>query len=444
MKNYKSIWLDRAKRYLSQIRLYLTSMFRLCINWLESSHPGVLDTLNKLSTNLHKFVESYFALADHSAIRKPRILFRITVFFFLVILLWSILFKIDQVVHAQGVVIASDKTQIVQAADGGVLERLYVREGDLVQKGQLIAVLEKERALAAYHESRGKVAGLRLTVMRLRAELSESDLLYDQEMQKQYPLLVETQLNLFQKRREAFRETLKILSENIKLAEAELRLNEPLEKFGDISKADILRLRRAVNEARGTYINQRSKYFQDASTELNKAEEDLNAQQQNLNDKTMILEHTDVLAPATGIVKSVKINTEGGVVRQGEEILEILPTESRLLIEAKVRPVDMTKMHVGLPATVKLDAFDYSVFGSMNGVVSYVSPDSLTEETKSGSSLYYRAHILLDQPSPAIKSIIDVRPGMTATVDIKSDERSILAYLMKPIVKTISESMGER
>lgn len=391
-------------------------------------------------------VEAAFALSEHSAIQAPRVIMRVTIALLAVLFLWAAFFHIDQVVNAQGQVIANSRTQIVQAADGGVLVDMKVEEGDQVEQGQVIATLEKDRAFAAFTESSGKVAALSMTVLRLRAEIAEKDLAFDSMLVSRYPDLAETQMNLFTQRRKAFMEQTAVLRDNVKLADEELRMNAPLEKMGDISKADLLRLKRTLNEAKGSLATARNKYFQDASAELNKAEEDLNAQEQTLADKQQLLEHTNIIAPATGIVKSIRVTTLGGVVRQGDEILQILPTESALVVEAKVKPSDMAFMKVGLPAKVKLDAYDYSIFGTMKGTVSYISADALTEDAKTGPVTYYRVKVNIGEKDFKGKSVsdIEVRPGMTATVDIKTGDRTVLSYLLKPITKTLHQSMGEK
>lgn len=393
-----------------------------------------------------RFNDQLFALSDHTSLRASRIMLRVTAALFITLFLWSAIFHIDQVVNAQGQVIASSKTQIIQAADGGILTEMRVQEGDEVKAGDVIAILDKDRALAAYTESYGKVMALRMTVERLRSEITEKDFTITQMPQKDYLNIVETQMNLYKKRTEGYRDQIQVLKDNVRLAEAELKMNAPLEKFGDISKVDILRLQRAVNESKTNLVNARNKYFQDASAEMNKAEEDLNAQEQNLRDRAELLEHTDIVAPVTGIVKSIKVTTLGGVVRQGDEILQILPTEDDLVVEAKVKPADMAAMKVGLPAKVKLDAYDYSIFGSMKGKVTYVSADSLSEETKAGLLTYYRVkvNILESEFKGKAPGDIEVRPGMTATVDIKTGSRSILSFLLKPITKTLNSSFGER
>ena len=392
------------------------------------------------------FNEKLFALSDHSSLRTSRIMLRVTAVLFGVLFLWAAIFHIDQVVNAQGQVIANSKTQIIQAADGGILTEMQVQEGDEVKAGQVIAVLEKDRALAAYTESFGKVTALRMTVARLQAEIGEKEFSIAETLQKDYPNLVETQINLYKQRTQGYQDQIAVLKDNVRLAEAELKMNLPLEKYGDISKADILRLQRAVNEAKTNLVNARNKYFQEASAELNKAQEDLNAQEQSLRDRAELLDHTDIVAPMAGIVKNIKVTTLGGVVRQGDEILQILPTEDDLVVEAKVKPADMAAMKVGLPAKVKLDAYDYSIFGSMNGTVTYVSADSLSEETKAGPMTFYRVKVNIQESSFKGKAAddIEVRPGMTATVDIKTGSRSILSFILKPIAKTFTQSFGER
>lgn len=428
----------------------IKTQFLACIQWLslrlKSQYVKIHPYLVKIWSRIEVVATQVFDLSDHSSLRNIRILFRACTLFLVLFFLWSAFFKIDQVVHAQGQVVASSHTQIVQAADGGVLVEMKVQEGEEVKAGQIVAVLEKERAIASYTDSRGKVMALRMTVARLQAEIAGMPLAYDEAIQKGYPALYDTQMNLYKQRTKALDDQLVVLKDNVQLAQQELNMNLPLEKMGDISKADILRLKRSVNEARNLYSATKNKYLQDASAELNKAQEDLNSQEQTLADRKQLLEHTDIVAPASGIVKSVRVTTLGGVVRQGDEILQILPTEADLVVEAKIKPVDMANIKAGLPTKVKLDAYDYSIFGSMNGKVSYVSPDTLSEDTKAGPISYYRVKVNIAEKSYKgdKASEIEVRPGMTATVDIQTGKRSVLSYLMKPLTKTFAESFGER
>lgn len=432
-----------TERFKSKTRQLGQQLWQKAQPFVAKHQPAA----EKLWAQIEALAAKTFALTDHSSLRNVRILFRASIAFLILFFLWATFFKIDQVVHAQGQVIASSRTQVVQAADGGVLVDMKVQEGDEVQAGQIIAVLEKERVLASFTESQGKVMALRMTVARLQAEITDKPLVYDDAIQKNYPTLYETQINLYKQRTKAIDDQLAVLKDNVQLAQEELSMNQPLEKMGDISKADILRLKRTVNEARNQYASTKNKYLQDASAELNKAQEDLNAQEQTMADREQLLEHTDIIAPATGIVKSVRVTTLGGVVRQGDEILQILPTESDLVIEAKIKPADMANIKGGLPAKVKLDAYDYAIFGTMSGVVTYVSADTLQEDTKAGPMTYYRVKVAIhekDFKSSERVSDIEVRPGMTATVDIQTGKRSILSYLLKPVTKTFTEAFGER
>lgn len=379
-------------------------------------------------------------------LRSTRILLWALSAFLIVFLAWAHFFSIDQIVHAQGQVIASSHTQVVQVADGGVLKALNVQEGDEVKTGQIIASLNKERAIAAYNESMGKVTALRLNVARLQAEVYETPLTFSKAIVLKYPDLAESQQNLYKQRRRSIEGQIQGLAVNVQLAEKELEMNLPLEIKGDISKADILRMRRAVNEAQNQLLGLKGKYLQDASTELNKAQEDLNSQEQGLADRVQVLEHTDIAAPANGVVKNIRTTTIGAVLRQGDEILQILPTESPLVLEVKLKPSDMNSIDVGLPVMIKFDAYDYAIFGAMNGKVIYVSADSLTEETKMGPSTYYKVKIAISKPEKQLakNQNIPIRPGMTATVDIQTGKRSVLSYLSKPLTKTVNDSMGEK
>jgi adhesin transport system membrane fusion protein len=385
-------------------------------------------------------------MLNPSTIQRPRILLRISIVLFSVLIAWAWYFEIDQIVHATGQVIASARSQIVQAADGGVLVEMRVQEGDVVKQGQIIATLEKERAQASYSESYGKVVALRLTVARLQAEITSKDFVPDPKVEKAYPKLVQNQINLYRQRRSGLKDQLKVLDDNVRLAEEELNMNLPLEKLGDISQTDILRLRRAVNDAKNLSYSSLNKYLQDASAELNKAQEDLNSNEEIAADRQQLLEHTDIIAPATGIVKSIKVTTLGGVVRQGDELLQILPTESDLVIEAKIKPADMADIRSGLESKIKLDAYDYSIFGVMKGLVSYVSADTLSEDTKNGPLTYYRIKVNINEKEfkGKMADMIEVRAGMTATVDIRTGRRTILSFITKPITKTIKDSFGER
>lgn len=366
---------------------------------------------------------------------------------FLILLLWASIFQIDQTITAIGQVIASDRTQVVQSADGGVLSKLNVKEGDIVQKGQIVAVLEKNRANAAYLDALGKVAALKMTYQRLQSEITGKIFIPDSELSKQYQDLANVQVQLYKQRRLSLLEQTKQLSANYDLAIQELAMNEPLLKSGDVSRAELLRLRRVANEIYIQKITLQNKYLQDANTELSKTRDDLSTQEQILADKEQTLEHTDLVAPEDGVIKNIKITTLGAFVRQGEEVMQILPTNSELVVEAKIKPGDMANIVDGMYARVKLDAYDYSIFGVMEGKVFYISPDSLSEESRQGpDQIFYRVRIkiLNSQLKVDTNKKIEVRPGMTASVDLLGNKRSVLSYLTKPLTKTLNQSLSEK
>ena len=358
---------------------------------------------------------------------------------------WSTVAKIDQVTRAPGQVIAAARTQVIQAPDGGVIKTIDVKEGDSVSKGQVLATLERSRAQAAVDDTAAKVAALRITVTRLEAEVYGHALAFSPDLQV-YKDYVRNQTALYNKRRTAIQEDVASLEKMLGLARQELALNAKLEATGDVSQADILRLRRTVADIEAQIANKRNKYFQDSQAELTKAQEELNTQEEQLRDRRQMLEHTELVAPTDGLVKNIFFTTVGGVLRPGETMMELVPTSSDLVVEAKISPADIAYVQVGQPAKVKLDAYDYSIFGAMNGEVSYISPDTLEENTAQGKKPYYRALVLIREAEFKSQNAenIEIRPGMTANIDIKARERTVFSYLTKPVTKTLGQAFGER
>lgn len=363
----------------------------------------------------------------------------------LVLFIWAAFSKIDQVTRASARVIAAERTQVIQTPDAGVVTKLHVKEGDVVKTGQLLVTLEKERAQAAVDDSKAKVAALRITVGRLQAEVYGKPLRFESDLQV-YSDYIRNQTDLYNRRQTAFNGDIGSLQRMLKIADRELQINSRLVATFDVSVAEVLRLERAAADISAQITNRRNKYFQDSQTEMTKAQEDLNTQQELLRDRIQVLEHTELISPANGIVNNVRATTLGAVLRAGDTVLEISPTDGDLIAEAKVNPSDIAFVEVGQTAFVKLDAYDSSIFGALTGQVIYVSPDSLTEDSKQGPTSFYRVHVLVKEAefkSNKTKEI-QMRPGLTATVEIKARERTVLSYLTKPISKTLSYSMGER
>lgn len=358
---------------------------------------------------------------------------------------WAQWATIDQITRAPGEVIASSKTQVVQSQEGGILATLSVREGDRVKRGDVVAVLEKTQAESAYLESKAQKAGLLAAIARLRAEVLGIDLQFDPILDA-YPTFVANQRALFQKRQSALDEEIQSLKDMERLIESELELNAPLVSSGDVSKADILRLDRQLAEVKANRTKLSNEYFRDSQAELNKLEEELASVEQQMNQRADKLEQTTLTAPVNGIVKNISVTTRGGVIRPGEEVMQIVPVDDRLIIEAKVTPTDIAFVQRDLPATVKIDAYDYTVYGDLEGRLTYISADTLREQTRSDQEPYYRIQVETDgrRFSGSLNKELEILPGMTAMVEIKTGSNTVLSYITKPLIKTLAESMGER
>ena len=384
-----------------------------------------------------------------TALRGSFVTVAVTVGLLALLVVWASMAEIVQSSHAQGLVIASARTQVVQAAMDGVVARMLVSEGQRVTKGQALARLDPGQAEAALLDTRAKVAALKAALARLRTELLGEPLSFPRDA-KAYPNFVANQTELLRRRQSALNEDIAALQRSLALVEQEVGLSKPLLATGDISQAEVIRLERQAADLAGQISSRRNKYFQDTQSELTKTEEELATQEQVLADRTAMFERTEVLAPADGLVKSIQTTTPGAKVRSGDVLLELVPTRGELIVEVKLKPIDISQMRVGLPTSLKFDAYDYSIYGSFRGTVKYVSPDVLSERTSQGESIFYRIQIAIDQAQLESHNRahsdrhVDIQPGMTCVADIETGHRTVLSYLTKPITKTLSESLRER
>jgi adhesin transport system membrane fusion protein len=358
---------------------------------------------------------------------------------------WASFAEIDQVSRATGQVIPSGRVQIVQSTDGGVIETINVKEGDRVRKGQVLVTLDRVRLAAALDESKAKVASLKTAKARIEAELFNRPLVFPADV-IDFPDFMANQQQLFSRRRMAQVQDIGALQRMLRLVEQELAMNRPLLEFGDVSRSEIIRLERSVADFEGQIANRQNKYLQDLQTEYAKIVEDLVTAEQTLTQRQSAFAVTKLEAPTDGIVKNVRLTTIGGVLRPSDEVLQIVPTGEELILEAKVSPADIAYVRIGQIASVKFDAYDSSIFGSANGRVSYISPDTLTEQKPSGEQVFYRVHIRVDTKTmrPRVGQPIEIQPGMTATTEILTGYNTVLKYLLKPLIKTVEQSFGER
>ncbi|WP_417618501.1 HlyD family efflux transporter periplasmic adaptor subunit [Oceanisphaera sp.] len=359
---------------------------------------------------------------------------------------WAFVFRIDQVARATGEVIASSRVQIIQAVDGGVLATLNVKEGDKVEPGQVLAELDKTRFGASVKEIEARLSALKAKAVRLRAEVTEAKLLVFPDALLGFSEQLRVERALFQQRRTGLAEELRTLKVAMNLAREELTLVRRLARTGDVNRSEVIRAERAANDAESQLIIRKNRFMEEASAELTRAEDEIAQNEQVLAQRQQQLDDSVFRALVPGIVKNIRVTTVGGVLRGGEELMQIIPVGDELVIETKVRPADIGQVHPGLDATIRFDPFDYTIYGGVKGEVIYVSADTLKEDTRQGEEIYYRVHVLT-HTNPVTTTTgreLDILPGMTAQVDIRTGDRTVLDFLLKPLRKTLSESFGER
>jgi adhesin transport system membrane fusion protein len=265
-----------------------------------------------------------------------------------------------------------------------------------------------------------------------------------------FPEFVRNERSLFERRRAALRGQLSALGRMEGLSRQELALNIPLVKSGDVSRSEVLRMERAVSDIDGQRVNIQNKYIQDLQAEYTKVNEELVSAEQQLAQRGEVLADTEIHSPVDGIVKNVRLTTVGGVLRAGDEAMQIVPTGEALLVEAKVPPADIAFLRLGQSAAVRFDAYDSSIYGVGEGQVTYISPDTISEPgtgPNAQGQVYYRVHLSVATRGMRVPNAgerIELQPGMTASAEIKTGEHTVFRYLTKPLLKTMSESLGER
>jgi adhesin transport system membrane fusion protein len=361
---------------------------------------------------------------------------------------WASWAEIDQITRVPGSVIPTSRNQIIEPMQQGMVEEITVREGDRVHAGQVLVRFDRARAEAAYLETRSRLAAQIAAIARLQGELASTRPVFP-AMLDDYPSIVANHQVLFDRRQQALRDEIAVLEQTLELIDEELGLALPLQAQGDVSQVEVLRLRRQRVEVQGAIVNRRNGYYQEVQAELSRAQEELEGLEQQLVQQRELREYTTISAPMDGIIRNVQINTRGGVARPGEEIMQIVPIDDDFIIEAKVAPRDIAYVRPGLPANIKFDAYDFMIYGSFPGEVTYISIDTLEDETSRARGLddrHYRVHVRMegkDLQGRGAESI-SIQPGMTATVEILTGSNTVLGFLAKPITRGLQESLSER
>ncbi|MFL9966808.1 HlyD family efflux transporter periplasmic adaptor subunit [Paraburkholderia sediminicola] len=362
----------------------------------------------------------------------------------LIFLVWAALSHVDEVTKAQGRVIASDRDQVIQSLDPGAVAQIYVKEGDRVKKGAPLIRIDDARSGAGYREERSKMLALEAAVARLNAEVSGTDIKFPAEVAAE-PDIVQKERELYVARKQALDQGLAEMKKNLSIIDREISITAPMVDKGVVSEVELLRLREQASGLRLQMTDRVSKYRAEANTDLTKFSADLAQAQQATAGREDAYKRATIVAPMDGIVKNIKVSTIGGVVAPGEEIMELVPDNDSLIIEAYVKPADVAFLRPNLPATVKVLAYDYSIYGGLEGVVSQISADTIQNDDKSRAislspndrdQSFYR--VVVKTKSSVLnqgKAPIRIFPGLTTTVDIKTGRKTVLSYLLKPVFK---------
>ncbi|MDU9407927.1 HlyD family efflux transporter periplasmic adaptor subunit [Pseudomonas sp. zfem001] len=349
---------------------------------------------------------------------------------------WAIWAELDEVTRGDGRVVPFSRIQKIQSLEGGILDRLLVGEGDMVRAGQPVVRLDETRFRTSYQETVNQAQALRATIARLDAEVLDHDSIGFPAGIAADSALARSEQELFRSRRAKLEDSVRSLNQQIGLAQRQLNLVEPLVAKRAVSQMEALKLGQEIAGLRGKLTEVKTAYFQDAYTERANKQAELSALEPIILQREDQLQRTEILSPVNGRVNTVLINTRGGVIQPGEPIMEVIPMEDRLLIEAKIKPRDVAFLVPGMSAKVKITAYDYSIYGYLNGTLEQISADTISEDTLQGKEFYYSVLIKTDG-SQLMRGgeALPIIPGMVAEIDILSGKRSVMNYLLRPLVK---------
>lgn len=403
---------------------------------------------------------------------------------FLFFIIWANIAELDEVTRGAGSVIPSGKTQTVQNLEGGIVKQLLVKEGDVVERDQTLLELDNTGFASSYEEKKTRARVLEATIARLEAFVESREPVFSEQLKTEAPQIVEQQLNVFQSDRAQQGSSIDVLKQQVvqrrqELAEAvsnrektanayniaqqELDMTLPLEAKGAVSKVEILRLQRQVSDLDGARkaaslnipraqaalqeaeqrVNESSlQNKNDKVTELAKVREDFQRVTEIIKAEADKVDRTTVKAPVRGTVKQLLVNTVGGVVQPGMDLVEIIPLDDSLLVEAQIRPKDIAFLRPGQEATVKITAYDFSIYGGLKGRLERISADTITNEK---GDPFYKIVVRTDKAYlGGDKQKLPIIPGMVASVDILTGKKTVMDYIAKPFLKAYEEALKEK
>ena len=430
------------------------------------------------------FMPDVAAAVRRSGSRFAYILTIISVVFTVSFIVWANFAVLDEVTRGEATIIPSSRIQVVQNLEGGIISEILVREGAIVERGDVLVRIDNATAESNLREERRRYLNLLATVARLEAEIAVTEIAFPRRVIDEAPQAVADQQALMKVRREQLDAQVSILrsqadqrrqeiaemrsrqqqlERSLALAKEELDITLPLVRQGVVARLDLIRIQRQIADLAGELRTIRLSIPR-AQSAMQEAEErvaELIASMgveatRKLNDRRAELEslievmtagqdrviRTEVRSPVRGTVKEIKHNTVGGVIQPGEDIMEIVPLTDTLLVEARIRPADIAFLRPGQPAKVKITAYDFSIYGGLDANVEQISADTIQDETGEN---FYRIRLRTDKRALVHQGKeLPIIPGMTASVDILTGEKSVLDYLMKPILKAQDRAMRER
>lgn len=384
-----------------------------------------------------------FAEQDSMQLVHAKRLMWVVAVFFLAALIWAWFATLDEVATGSGRVVPTSREQVIQSLEGGIVKRMLVQQDDIVKPGQVLAQLDPTQAGSTVEESAAKYRAALAATARLQAEVNQSSLVFPAEL-KAYPDLIAAETKLYEDRRRSLASSVALIDESLALIRREVGIAESLIEVGAASNVEVLRLKRQRADLELKRADLKSQYVVEARQELAKADEEVQALAPVVRGRSDTLNRLTLRSPVRGIVKSIEVSTVGGVIAPGGKVMEIIPLDDQLMIEARMAPRDIAFIHPGQRATVKVTAYDYSIYGGLDGIVTTISPDTIRDEVKP-ELFYYRVFIRTKSDALVNKAgrRFPIVPGMIATVDVHTGQKTVMEYLLKPFNRA-QEALRER
>ncbi len=356
---------------------------------------------------------------------------------------WAGFAQVDIVAKANGRVVPDGREQVIASLEGGILRELLVREGQEVTEGQALAMLDPTRFESQQAEGTAKKLALQGTLSRLQAEANGKPLVFTEDI----PEAVQAaESESYEARQRALNEAVETTNRSAALLQRELGMAQAMSARGLMSEVEVMRVRRQLNDLQLQTQERVNRYRQDAAAEMVRVRNELTLLDEQMVVRDDALRRTTLVSPVRGVVKTIRSNTVGGVVQAGAPLMEILPLGPRVLVEARVKPADIGFVRTGQTVQVKLSAYDFTVYGALEGTVVSISPDAMGDPDKATlpEGTWYRAMVRAD-PSGLKKGgkPLSVLPGMTGSVEIRTGQRSVLNYMLRPMIKS-QEAFRER